>query len=386
MPELVELSEHGEVCVVRLRREEKLNALSAEVEGALAEALRDTRLTGSRCVVFTGSERAFSAGADVNEFADLDPAAIAAYYRATGAVYESVADLPQPTIAAISGYCLGGGLELALACDLRVADSTAVFGFPEVGLGILPSSGGTLRVVRIAGPARAKELVLLGERFGAAEARELGLVTEAVAEGEALPRALELGARLAELPDCEAGDRRDAGLVARGWPAPGALRLCAARPDRRRGGRGGALRGALRPLAQVRLHALGAAVAEGPRVPEGRAQRHVAEATAGVDHAGDRVFAGSGLSHVLRHVAELREVLLEPLDERGEVAHAVENTVAHLRRDLRLDVGRHHVRCRRQPVLTWPDGRPVDVVEPAEAINIRAGSHWASIAALCDPR
>ena len=102
MPELVELTEHGEVCVVRLRREEKLNALSAEVEGALAEALRDTRVTGSRCVVFTGSERAFSAGADVNEFADLDPAAIAAYYRATGAVYESVADLPQPTIAAIS--------------------------------------------------------------------------------------------------------------------------------------------------------------------------------------------------------------------------------------------------------------------------------------------
>jgi len=200
MPELVELTEHGEVSVVRLRREEKLNALSAEVEGALAEALRDTRLTDSRCVVFTGSERAFSAGADVNEFADLDPAAIAGYYRATGAVYESVADLPQPTIAAISGYCLGGGLELALACDLRVADATAVFGFPEVGLGILPSSGGTLRVVRIAGPARAKELVLLGERFGAADARELGLVTEAVAEGEALPRALELGARLAELP------------------------------------------------------------------------------------------------------------------------------------------------------------------------------------------
>jgi len=200
MPELVELTEHGEVCVVRLRREEKLNALSAELEGALAEALDDARVTSSRCVVFTGSGRAFSAGADVKEFADLDPAAIAAYYRATGAVYERVADLPQPTIAAISGYCLGGGLELALACDLRVADSTAVFGFPEVGLGILPSSGGTLRVVRIAGPARAKELVLLGERFGAAEARELGLVTEAVAEGDALPRSLELGARLAELP------------------------------------------------------------------------------------------------------------------------------------------------------------------------------------------
>ena len=200
MPELVELSEHGAVCVLRLRREEKLNALSGELEAALGQALDDARLTGSRCVVFTGSERAFSAGADVNEFADLDPAAIAAYYRTTGAVYEHVADLPQPTIAAISGYCLGGGLELALACDLRVADSTATFGFPEVGLGILPSSGGTLRLVRLAGPARAKELVLLGEQFGVAEARELGLVTEAVAEGHVLSRALELGARLAEFP------------------------------------------------------------------------------------------------------------------------------------------------------------------------------------------
>jgi enoyl-CoA hydratase/carnithine racemase len=200
MPELVEITEQGDVCVVRLRREEKLNALSAELEGALTRALDDPRLTDCRCLIITGSERAFSAGADVNEFAGLDPAAIAAYYRTTGALYERVADLPQPTVAAISGYCLGGGLELALACDLRVADPTATFGFPEVGLGIVPSSGGTLRVVRIAGPARAKQLVLLGERFGAAEARELGLVTEVVSEGEALPRALELGARLAELP------------------------------------------------------------------------------------------------------------------------------------------------------------------------------------------
>src|SRR5262245_2856670 len=200
MPELVELTAHDDVCVVRLRRDEKLNALSAGLEGRLAEALHDARVTDSRCVVITGSERAFSAGADVNEFADLDPAAIADYYRTTGDVYERVADLRQPTIAAISGYCLGGGLELALACDLRVADAAASFGFPEVGLGILPSSGGTLRLVRFAGPARAKQLVLLGERFGAAEARELGLVTETVGEGEALTRALELGARLAELP------------------------------------------------------------------------------------------------------------------------------------------------------------------------------------------
>jgi len=199
MPKLVELTRHGDVCVARLRREEKLNALSAEVEGALADALRYTRVTDSRCVVFTGSERAFSAGADVDEFADLDPAAIAAITarpaRSTSAL-QSCRSRPSPRSRATAW-----GWPRAGAC-LRppVADSTATFGFPEVALGILPSSGGTLRVVRLAGPARAKELVMLGEHFGAAEAHALGLATEAVAEGEALPRALELGARLAELP------------------------------------------------------------------------------------------------------------------------------------------------------------------------------------------
>jgi enoyl-CoA hydratase/carnithine racemase len=111
-----------------------------------------------------------------------------------------MAALAQPTIAAIHGYCLGGGLELALAADFRVADETAVFGLPEVELGILPSSGGTHRLVRVVGPARAKELMLLRERFGAEEALRLGLVTEVVSEGQALARALELAERVASLP------------------------------------------------------------------------------------------------------------------------------------------------------------------------------------------
>ena len=93
-----------------------------------------------------------------------------AYYAATGDVYERIAALPQPTVAAIRGWCLGGGLELALACDFRVAGADAVFGLPEVEIGILPSSGGTLRLVRAVGAARAKELMLLRPRFSAAEA------------------------------------------------------------------------------------------------------------------------------------------------------------------------------------------------------------------------
>jgi enoyl-CoA hydratase/carnithine racemase len=197
---LVEVESRGRTCVVSLRREQKLNALSTALEGALADALDDERARASSCVVFTGGERAFSAGADVGELRDRDPASILAYYRSTGGVYERVAALPQPTVAAISGYCLGGGLELALACDFRVADPTASFGFPEVGIGILPSSGGTHRLARLVGTARAKELVLLRDRFGAEEARELGLLTEVSGEGQALERALELADRIDALP------------------------------------------------------------------------------------------------------------------------------------------------------------------------------------------
>jgi enoyl-CoA hydratase/carnithine racemase len=197
---LVEVRSEGAACVVSLRREHKLNALSTALEGALAAALDDERVRTSACLIVSGGERAFSAGADVGELRERDPASIISYYRATGAVYEQLATLPQPTIAAIAGHCLGGGVELALACDFRVADATASFGFPEVGIGILPSSGGTHRLARLVGTARAKELVLLRERFGADEAHALGLVTETVAEGRALERALELAERIAALP------------------------------------------------------------------------------------------------------------------------------------------------------------------------------------------
>ena len=207
---LVEVRMQGSACVVTLRREHKLNALSTGLEGALADALGHPDVRASACVVFTGGDRAFSAGADVGEMRDLDPAAILAYYRGTGAVYERVAALPQPTISAIAGYCLGGGLELALATDFRVADRSATFGLPEVGIGIVPSSGGMHRLVRMVGVARAKELVLLRDRFGADEAHSLGLVTEVVAEGAALDRSLELCERIAALPPSAASVAKQA--------------------------------------------------------------------------------------------------------------------------------------------------------------------------------
>jgi enoyl-CoA hydratase/carnithine racemase len=196
----VETSREGDVCILRLNRDEKLNAISTAVERQLAAAVRSSAVQTSACVVVVGAGRAFSAGADISEFADRDPESILRYYRESGNVYEELAALPQPTISAIHGYCLGGGLELALATDFRIADETAVLGFPEVGIGILPSSGGTLRTARLVGPARAKQLILLGGRLDAREALDAGLVTEVVAAGVALDRALELGHSLAALP------------------------------------------------------------------------------------------------------------------------------------------------------------------------------------------
>jgi enoyl-CoA hydratase/carnithine racemase len=224
MPEGLDVTRDGAVCVLTFQRPEKLNAISTTVERALLEALDGPEVGESRAVVFAGDEQVFSAGADMLEGRDESPGGVDDYYRDTGDVYERIASLPQPTFAAISGWCLGAGFELALATDFRIADETAVFGLPEVALGIVPSSGGTYRLVRALGPARAKELLLLKPRVDAAEAFRLGVATEMVAAGQALPRALELARQVAELPplaasaakraaDAIAGSTREAGIL-----------------------------------------------------------------------------------------------------------------------------------------------------------------------------
>ena len=212
MPErrLLDVARREAVCVLTLRREEKLNAISTGLERELLDALAGDDVRESRCVVFAGGARAFSAGADLVEPRDESPEGIAAYYGGTGDVYERVAALPQPTVSAIAGWCLGAGLELALATDFRVADAGSVFGLPEVELGIVPSSGGTQRLVRLLGPARAKELILLRPRVEADEALRLGLVTEVVPEGAALSRALELAERIVSLPPLAASYAKQA--------------------------------------------------------------------------------------------------------------------------------------------------------------------------------
>ena len=196
---LVLVEEHGSAALVRLNRPEKLNALSTDLERELDATLDDPRLRAAGAVVFAGNERAFSAGADMSEMQEAGAADALAYYRDTGGVYERIATLPQPTIAAIRGWCLGGGFELALACDFRIADSGATFGLPEVEIGIIPSSGGTVRLVKAIGALRAKELILLRRRLPTAQVAELGLVTEVV-NGDPEARALAVAAELAELP------------------------------------------------------------------------------------------------------------------------------------------------------------------------------------------
>jgi len=198
--ELVGIRREGAVAVLTLNRPEKLNALSSAVEEGLGAAISSRDVTSSGAVVIAGAGRAFSAGADVREMREQSVGAVLEYYRTTGEVYERIAALRQPTIAAIHGYCLGGGFELALACDFRVADETAVFGLPEVTIGIVPSSGGLTRLVRSVGVSRTKELMLVRERFGADEALAWGLVTAVASEGSAEALAIEMAIQLARLP------------------------------------------------------------------------------------------------------------------------------------------------------------------------------------------
>jgi enoyl-CoA hydratase len=185
----------GGVVVVRLNRP-PMNPLSR----ALLEALRDTahdldRDPDVKAVVVAGGEKAFAAGADIGEFSDQHGArGIAKSFRSA---FDAIGAIPRPVIAAIRGYALGGGLELAMTCDLRVASDTARVGQPEILLGIIPGAGGTQRLARLVGPARAKEIIWSGRQLHAAEAHAIGLVDRVVAahevEDAALHWARELG-------------------------------------------------------------------------------------------------------------------------------------------------------------------------------------------------
>jgi enoyl-CoA hydratase/carnithine racemase len=185
----------GGVALIRLHRP-PLNALSQALLAELAAtAGAVTADPAVKAVVVAGGERAFAAGADITEFGTPDDARrIGTQLRAA---FDAVAAIPRPVIAAIRGVALGGGLELALACDLRVAADSARLGQPEIRLGIIPGAGGTQRLPRLVGPARAKEMVWSGRALRAEEAKAIGLVDRVVASDEAEPAALAWAATFA---------------------------------------------------------------------------------------------------------------------------------------------------------------------------------------------
>ena len=177
---LVVVEREGGVGVVLMNRPDALNALSSELMDAVVGALEEQDVDESiRCIVLGGNERAFAAGADVGELAAATP--IELYENRRIGRWDAIRALRTPLVAAVSGYCLGGGCELAMACDLIVASETAQFGQPEINLGILPGAGGTQRLPRAVGKALAMDVILTGRFLSAGEALRAGLVARVVA-------------------------------------------------------------------------------------------------------------------------------------------------------------------------------------------------------------
>jgi enoyl-CoA hydratase/carnithine racemase len=196
---LVEISTEGAVGLCRLNRPEARNALSPELMAGLGDAIERLDADDAvRCIVIAGDDEAFAAGADVKAMAERGFAE--ALLPAGVSLWERLARCRTPLVAAVSGWALGGGCELALVCDLIVASETAQFGQPEIRLGIIPGGGGTQRLARVVGKQRAMELVLTGRRFGAEEAERMGLVNRVAPPGEWLEQAMELAAAIARRP------------------------------------------------------------------------------------------------------------------------------------------------------------------------------------------
>jgi enoyl-CoA hydratase len=187
------------IAVLRLNRPQVRNALNLEVRARLAdEVARHAADPAIRCLIITGSDTVFAAGADISQMAEAGPIEIMA--RNLQKYWRTIMDCPKPVIAAIEGYALGGGLELALCGDIIVAGDGAKLGLPEVKIGILAGGGGTQKLARLIGSKRAMLLLMTGKMFGAAEALAMGVVSEVAPAGQALPRAIEIATEIAAQP------------------------------------------------------------------------------------------------------------------------------------------------------------------------------------------
>ena len=187
---------HGKVGLITLNRPQALNALNAQIVGEINQALDQLERDPSiGCVVLTGSAKAFAAGADIKEMAELQYPQI--YVDDLFSDADRIANRRKPIIAAVSGFALGGGCELAMMCDFILAADNAKFGQPEINLGVLPGMGGTQRLTRAVGKAKAMELCLTGRLMGAEEAERAGLVARIVPQAELVEEALKVAATIA---------------------------------------------------------------------------------------------------------------------------------------------------------------------------------------------
>ncbi len=192
-------TQEGAVGVVTIDRPKALNALNSTVLDELRQAFEAIDLETVRCVVITGSgEKSFVAGADIGEMSNLTQGEAEAFGKKGNDLFRMIETFPVPVIAAVNGYALGGGCELALCCDIRICSDNAQFGQPEVGLGITPGFGGTQRLVRAVGPGRAKEMIYTARSIKADDALRVGLVNAVYPQAELMPAAMKLTGTIAK--------------------------------------------------------------------------------------------------------------------------------------------------------------------------------------------
>lgn len=195
--QLIMTQQEGPVAILRLNRPDVLNALNIPLMDQLITSVEAyDQDPGVRCMIITGNERAFAAGADIKEMAEAS--VVDMYERNNLARWERIKRVRKPIIAAVSGFCLGGGCELAMHCDILIASETARFGQPEINIGVMPGAGGTQRLSKTVGKYRAMELILTGRMFTAAEAHAMGLVNRVVPVERYLDEAIAMAREIAE--------------------------------------------------------------------------------------------------------------------------------------------------------------------------------------------
>ncbi|WP_157151486.1 enoyl-CoA hydratase-related protein [Brachyspira sp. SAP_772] len=196
--DFVKYEEKGMVGIITISREKALNALNSQVLDELDKTLDAVDINNIRCLILTGAgEKSFVAGADISEMSKASKSEGEAFGKKGNDVFRKIETFPLPVIAAINGFALGGGCEIAMSCDIRICSDNAVFGQPEVGLGITPGFGGSQRLPRLVGPGMAKQLIYSGKNIKADEAYRIGLVNAVYTQSELMPQAEKLAQTIA---------------------------------------------------------------------------------------------------------------------------------------------------------------------------------------------